>query len=254
MFLPGAALLGHLALLGLGLHDAPFLAELPELAAEDGVFAVFTLQRAVVERHLQRGLQTYLLEALLLVGEHPGHTTLEGVLQALANHLVGLKQVGRRDALAVGRVGDHQSLGGITVGVSAVLYALKVLEVLLRYGDIGREAGGLHVVSGHIHGLVVDVVAVDMVAERLLLRVIVIYLVEEFLVEVCPFLEGILLPEHSRSDVACYQRRLYGQGARAAHGVDEIRFAAPARHEYHASGQHLVQRSLHLFLAVSATV
>ena len=51
------------------------------------------------------------------------------MFQHLTDALVGVHQVGRRNALAVGRIGDDD--GGI-------LRLLEVLEVLLLDGDVVR--------------------------------------------------------------------------------------------------------------------
>ena len=109
------------------------------------------------------------------------------MLQALAYHAVGVEQVGCGDTFAIGRVGDDDGL---------VLGLHEVLKVLLLDGDAAGESGCLDVGASRVHGLVVDVVAVDMVAERLLLRVIVIY--GDSLAET-----GILSPCINSADVVC---------------------------------------------------
>ena len=79
---------------------------------------------------------------------------------------------------------------------------LKVLEVLLLHSDLFRQSGCLDVQACRVDSLHVDVVAIDMIWELALLRVVVIDLVEEVLVEVGPFLKGELLAEDARGDVA----------------------------------------------------
>ena len=90
--------------------------------------------------------------------------------------------------------------------------------------------------------------------ELAFLRIIVVNLVEQVLVEVCPFLEGVLLAEHTRGHVAGYEGSLDEQCARAAHGVDEVGLAVPAGHENHSGRQHLVERGLNVLLPVAAAV
>ena len=167
------------------------------------------------------------------------------MLQALAYHAVGVEQVGCGDTFAVRRVGDDDGL---------VLGLHEVLKVLLLDGDAAGESGCLDVGASRVHGLEVDVVAVDMVLELTLLRVVVIDTVEELLVEVGPFLEGILLAEESRGHVACDESCLDGEGAAAAHRVDEIGIALPSGHHDDAGCEHLVDGSFDALLAVSSAV
>ena len=87
-------LLGHLALLLLGLHDAAFRAEVLQFSIEHLVLAELALQTAVIQRNLYAWLQSYLVEALLAIAQYPCIITLELVLQSLTYHLVCTKQVG----------------------------------------------------------------------------------------------------------------------------------------------------------------
>ena len=224
-------LLRHLALLLVGLDDAAFGTELPHLAAKHGIFAELAFQTAVVDGDFDARLQTNLLEALLAVTQYPCLVTLEGMLEAFADHLICAEKVGGRDALAVGRV-HHDD---------ALLSRLgKVLEVLLRHGDVLRESSCAHVHGCRVHRLDVAVVGIDMVFELAFLRVVVVDAVEEILIEVGPFLEGKLLAEHAWRNVARNEGSLNGDGSRTAHGVDEVALAVPSRHENHAGSQHLV--------------
>ena len=237
--------LGHQAFFGLGLHHTAFAAEGLHLTVEHLVFAEFALQRAVVQGYLDAGLQADLLEALLTIRQDPCIAAHELVFQPLADHAIGAEQVGCRDTLAVGRVAHEDSL---------VFRLLEVFEVLLLNGDVAGQSGSLGIDAGRVDSLHVDVVAVDVMVERALLRVVVIYLVEEVGIEVGPFLEGILLAEEARSHVACDEGRLDEQGAAAAHRVDEVGLALPSGHHDHAGGQHLVERCLYRLLPVATPV
>ena len=130
----------------------------------------------------------------------------------------------------------------------------EVLEVALLYADVLCQTGGTHVQTGSVHCLHVYVVAVDVPVEVALTTVVIVYLIEEVAVKVCPLLKGILLAEYAGGDVAGYEGRLDEQGAAATHGVDEVALTMPAGHHNHAGGQHLVQRGLGTLLTVTATV
>ncbi len=215
------------------------------LAAEYLVLPQLALQRSVVEGNACGGLEADVVEAFLLIAQHPRLAVLELVLQPLANHAVEPHEVGRRDALAVGRVHDDDALlGGLR----------EVLEVAEFDAHFLRHAGRLDVARGHGHRLAVVVVAVDLVLELALLAVVVVYLGEEVGVEVGPLLEGVSLAVDARRYVAGYEGRLDGQRAAAAHGVDEVALSVPSRREDDAGCQHLVEGRGHRLLAVSAAV
>ena len=93
-----------------------------------------------------------------------------------------------------------------------------------------------------------------MVLEVVLGAVIVVDALEEFAVEVGPFLESIALAEHARRYAARYQRSLYAERAAAAEGVDEVCLSMPSAHHDDAGGQYLVERCCHALLAVAAAV
>ena len=238
-------LLCHLALLVFGLHHTALRAEVAHLAVEDGILAELALQTTVVDGYLDRGLQTYLVEAFLAIREHPSLVAHELVLETLAYHLVGGEQVGGRDAFAVRRIGHHDALVG-RLG--------KVLEVGILYGDVLGESGGTHVQTRGVHRLHIHIITIDVVFELALARVVIVDAVEEVGVEVGPLLKGKLLAEDTRADVAGYQCCLDQQRARSTHGVYEVTLALPACHEYHAGCQHLVQRCLYALLTVATAV
>ena len=197
-------LLGHQTFLLFGLHGVAFLGEHLHLAFEHLVLAQLALQRTVVERGLQAGFQAYLVEALLTIGEHPGIIPLELVLEPFSHHLIGAQEVGCGDTFAIGWVGDDDAF---LCGVG------EVLEVLLVNGDAVAESGSLHIETGGVDGLHLDVVAVDVVGELPLLRVVIIDAVEKVGIEVGPFLEGKLLAEQAWCHVTGNEGSLDGQGA-----------------------------------------
>ena len=238
-------LLCHLTLLVLSLHHAAVLTEVLHGAVEDGILAELALQRSVINRNLDGWLQTDGLEAFLAVAQHPSLVAHESMLQTLANHLICIEEVRRRDALSVRRIGHHDALVG---------RLLEVLEVSMLHGDVLCETCCTNVKTGCVNGLHVHVVAIDMVCELALLRVIVINLVEEFLVEVGPLLEGEALAEDARAHVMGDESSLDEQRSRTTHRVDEVAVAVPSGHHNHTCCQHLVERSLHRLLTVAATM
>ena len=173
--------LGHLALLLFALHDATVLTEILQFSVEHLVFTELTLQRSVIERNLDTWLQTDLVEAFFTVTEHPGIVAFELVLQSFTYHFIGTQEVGRGDAFAIGRIGDHDTLVG---------RLREILEVLLLNGNDVTQSGGLHILQCRIHGFDVNVVAIDMVFELAFLALVVIDIVEEVGIEVRPFLKS----------------------------------------------------------------
>ena len=90
--------------------------------------------------------------------------------------------------------------------------------------------------------------------ERFFLRIIVVNLVKEALIEVWPLLKCKRFPEYSRTDIACNEGRFDENCARTTHRIDKIRIAFPTTHQYHSGGKYLVQRCFHAFLTVSSAV
>ena len=88
----------------------------------------------------------------------------------------------------------------------------EVLEVTFLNGDVAGQTSSLRIEACSIDSLDVYVVAVDMVVKLTLLRVVIVYLVEEVGVEVGPFLEGKFLAEQTRSHVAGNECSLNEQG------------------------------------------
>ena len=167
------------------------------------------------------------------------------MLEYFANHAVCSEQVWGGYSFAVWRVCHHYGL---------VLWLLEVLEVGQGHADVLGQSGGAYVQVGFLYGVGVDVVAVYMVVELALLRVVVVDAVEEFGVEVGPFLKRIALAEHAGSHIAGYEGGFDKQRPGAAHRVDEVGVAFPSRHENHSGGEHFVKRCFNGLLPVAAAV
>ena len=78
------------------------------------------------------------------------------MFQSLAYHLIGAKQVGGGDTLAIGRVGYHNTL---------LLGLGEVLEVTLLNGDITGQTCSLYIQTSRVDCLDVDIVSVNMMME-----------------------------------------------------------------------------------------
>ena len=167
------------------------------------------------------------------------------MLQAFANHLVQAQQVGRRDALAIRRIHNHDAL---------LLRSLEILEVLLCYGNVLAQSGCLYIGRCNLHGMAVDVISIDVVLEFMLVAVILINAVKEFAVKVGPLLKGIFLTEHTGADASGNQSRLNGKGSASAHRVNQVTLATPSGLQDDSRSQHLVERCLHSLLTVSTAV
>ena len=225
---------GHLPLFLLCLDRTAFFAEDLHLAVEHLVFAELALQRTIEQRNLDAWLQANLFEAFLAIAEHPGVVAYKLMFQAFANHLVGGQQVGSRNTLTIGWVGNHNA------GVQGLL---EVLEVLFCHRDIIGQSCCLDIHACGVDSFDIYIVAVDVVVERSLLGVVIINLVEELRVEVGPLLKGELLAEQTWCHVAGDKGSLDEQGAGTAHRVNEVGLALPPRHQNHSGSQHLVQGS-----------
>ena len=233
-----AALLGRLDVAATG-------PEAVHGAVEELVFSKLAVDRAVHQRHLETGAQAHLVEELFLARDHPGIVSREGMLQALAQGAIHGVEVGRRQALAIGRVGNHDGRRG---GLGELAY------VLLLQNDTIGHAGAFGVSRGSLDGRQVQVVAIYLVVEGALLRVVVVDAVEQIAVEVLPPLKAEALAKHARIDVSGHESGLDEDGARAAEGVDEVFLEVPPR-ELHESGrQHLVDGRLDGGHAVAAQV
>ena len=186
-----------------------------------------------------------MVEALFPVRKNPCGVARKGMFQTLANHGVKAQQVVGRDTLTVGRIGDDDGF---------LRRLLELLERLQLQYHVLAYAGSLYIVCGNFVCLRAVVVTVYLMRKFTFLAVVIVYRVEQLLVKIHPLLESELLAEYARSDVACNQRRFDGNGSRTTHRVYQVAFATPAGHQYHAGGQHLIQRGLYCFLAITAAV
>ena len=82
------------------------LAEFLVLAVEYLILAELAIQASVLQGDTGTGLQAYLVEAFIPIGQDPGCIAREGMLQSLAYHGIQPQQVVGRDAFAVRRVGN----------------------------------------------------------------------------------------------------------------------------------------------------
>ena len=133
---------------------------------------------------------------------------------------------------------------------------LELLEGLQLQRYVLAYAGSLDViVCGDFVGLRAVVVPVNLMSEFAFLAVVVVNRVEQLLVEIHPLLESELLAEYARSDVPV-QSSAASMGMVPEPHIGSIRSHSPRQpaHQYHAGGQHLVQRGLHGFLAITAAV
>ena len=210
--------LSHLALLFFRLHDTAFRTEILQLAVKHLVLTELTLQRTIVKRILDAGLQSDLVEALLTIREHPGVIALELMLQSLTDHLICSQKVWRGDTLSVRWIGDNDTL---------LCRLCKFLEVLLLDGDVAGETRCLHIQQSGVYRLDIHIIAIDMVLELPFLTLVIVDLVEELGIEVGPFLECILVTEQARCHVLGNQGCLDQQCAGSAHGVDEVGVTFP---------------------------
>ena len=160
-------LLAHAAAFLGGLHLAAGSAKRVELAVEELIFAELAVERAVVEGNFETRLQADGFKAFFLVTDNPSLVAAEGMFQRLADHLIKPREVFGLEAFAVWRVGHHDRLLG---------RLLKLLEVALLQGYDVAHACSLHVGIGCLNGTQVKVVAVNLMVEGTLLRVVVVNL------------------------------------------------------------------------------
>ena len=75
-------------------------------SVENLIFTEFTFQCTIEQRCLDGRFQSYLIEALFAVREHPCCISDESMFQTFTYHLVQSQQVIGRDTFSIRRVGD----------------------------------------------------------------------------------------------------------------------------------------------------
>ena len=80
--------LSHLTLFALAFHHTSFSPEGFHLPIEEGIFAEFAFQAAVVEWDFDARFQPDLLETFFAIAQNPSFVATKLMLQTFANHLV----------------------------------------------------------------------------------------------------------------------------------------------------------------------
>ena len=84
------------------------------------------------------------------------------------------------------------------------------------------------------------------------LTVIIVDAVEEIRVEVLPFFKSILLTEHTRIDVECYESGLNDYCARSAERIYKIALSVPSAQKDESCSKHLIDWSGHSSCLIAA--
>ena len=184
-----------------------------------------------------------MVEAFFAIAEHPCVVSCEVVFELCANHFVQSEQVGCGDAFAVWWVGDDD---GFFCGLC------EVGKVLLCDADFFAQSGCFDVGCCCGYGVSVDVVGVDVVVEVVFSGFVFVDAVEEFLVEVGPFLEGVFFAVYAWCDASCYECCFDGYGSAAAHWVDEVAFAFPSGEHDDACCEDFVEWCFYGFLSIAS--
>ena len=167
------------------------------------------------------------------------------MFDAFADHIIKSQQVAGGDTFAIRRVGYQDTR----------LRCFRILLERHRFQfDVFGQACATDILLGNLDSGRVDIRTVAFESELAFLAFVVIDAVEQFLVEVDPFLESELLAVDTRGDVQGDHSRFDQQRTGTAHRVDEIGFTFPACLQNHTGSQYFVQRRFGLFHAVSAFV
>ena len=135
------------------------------------------------------------------------------MFDTFADHIIKSQQVAGRDTFAVRRVGYHDTrLRGI-----GILLEGQCLQV-----DVFNESGTAYVLLCDLDSSRVDIRSVTFESELAFIAFIVVDTVEQFLVEIDPFLESKFLAVDTRGDVERDHSRFDQQGSRTTHGIDEV--------------------------------
>ena len=226
-------------------HAVALLDKIVILTVENHKFTEFTLYRPIQHRNLLRSFQSYLVEKLRLRTYYPSVIAFEHVFQTVADRIVESVHIIGRNTLTIWRIRNEHA---VFRSFFIILYChhfqvdipanTSALDVPGRYGySFGRYVG-----------------AVDFIFEFTLLRIVVVYLVENLRLVIPPFLESERLAVNTRIDVGSNQRRFYQERAGAAHRVNQVAVAPPSGFQYQTGGKHFINRSFGLLHTVSALI
>ena len=220
------------------LEDAAITTEGFHLSAESDKSADLAVKSAVLQGNALRRLQSESIEECLLAADNPCLISRKIVLEFAAKRTVDGGNVLGMQALAVGRVGNHQTTGLLT---SLGNFGKgKVADVALLHGDIVSHAGSLHVFEGGPYGIVIEVVAINMVIEFAFLAVIIVDFGQKVGIEILPILKSETFTEDSGMDIAGHQCRFDKESTATAEGVDNVAVELPAAHLDDCSCKHLI--------------
>ena len=156
------------------------------------------------------------------------------MFQAFTDGMIESQNIWTTDAFTIRRIGDND--GGFS-------RLFKVGNVLLCDCHFFSHAGSLRIDVRCFHCMNVDIVTIDMMLEFAFLTIVVVYLIQQFTVEVGPFLKIVMTAEYPWPDIASDEGCLNRQCATSAHRVNEVAFTTPPRHQNHACSQNFVKWS-----------
>ena len=165
--------------------------------------------------------------------------------ELFAQRAVDIGEIFGAQSFAIRRIGDEHS---------GHFRLFEVADFALFHRDEIGYAGSFGIGQRGFNGTEVDVRTDDAVLESALVTVVFKNGAEQFGVEVFPIFESEFLTEHPGIDIACHERRLDENGARAAERVDEIAIEFPTAHFDEGGGEDLVDRSFDGCRAVAAQV
>ena len=191
------------------------------------------------------GTQSDTIETLVFVAEYPCAVSGEYVLQPFADHTVQFADIIGRDTFAIRRIRDEDAR------------LRRFGELLKRQRlqfDVFRQARAPDIFFGFLDGYRRDIRPVAFERKFAFGGVVVVNLVEQVAVEIRPSLKGKALSVDTRGDVQGDHGRFDQQGARSAHGIDEMRLATPSCFQDHTGGKHFVEGRFALCRSITALV
>ena len=165
------------------------------------------------------------------------------MFDTFTDHIVQPQQITTGNTFSIRGIGHHDArLGSLRA----------LLERLGPQFDIFHQAGTTDILLGNLDRRRIDIGTITFEIKLTFLTLVVIDTVEQFLVEIDPFLESKLLTMHARRNIQGDHRRFDQQRTGTAHRIDEIRLAFPACFQDHTGSQHFIQRSFRLIHTVTA--